>query len=397
MSEHFFAPCPRGLETFLADELTSLGAVEARAVGGGVAFRGDWDVAYRANLWSRLATRILYRMVEGPYASEDDVYKLARRASWDGFFSPDLTMRVYVTAIKSPLKSLEYITLRIKDAVCDVFRESAGKRPTIDTREPDVRIHAFLTADRATLYLDTSGDPLYQRGLRQKTVDAPLKENLAAGLLAAAGWTPDQALFDPMCGSGTILLEAALIATHTAPGARRSFSFELLKNYRGKEWLAMKKAEQAGRRSVEANSRNSADAAAPIRLFGADNDPVAYRATLANLDRAGLLPLVDLREGDILDAIAPAESGVIVCNPPYGVRLLEDETMAAFYPPLGSALKRNFAGWNCWFLSADTRLPKGVGLKPFRKTPLFNGNLECRLYGFQMVAGSNRDKAPKDH
>lgn len=383
VTDRFFAPCPRGLEAALAAELAGLGARDAQAVGGGVGFVADWATAYRLNLWSRLATRILFRLADGPYRNEDDVYRLVRGVDWARWFGPELTIRVYVTAIKSPLKSLEYITLRIKDAVCDVFREATGRRPSVDTREPDVRIHAFLSAERATLYLDTSGDPLYQRGYRQKTVDAPLKENLAAGLLAIAGWTPGQVLLDPMCGSGTILLEAAMALANMAPGGRRSFGFELLKNFRPKVWQEMRTAEQAGRLDLKT-------VPAAVQLFGRDKDPVAYRATLANLDRAGLLPLVHLKCEDVLEATAPAPEGLLVSNPPYGVRLLEDEVMAAFYPPLGSVLKKEFAGWTCGLLSADTRLPKLIGLKPSKKTPLFNGNLECRLYEFRMVAGSNR-------
>jgi putative N6-adenine-specific DNA methylase len=384
----FFATCPRGLEPALASELAGLGALDPKTVGGGVAFAGDWDLAYRCNLWSRLATRILFRLAEGPYKGEDDVYRLAHGVDWSKWFSPDMTIRVYVTAIKSPLKSLEYITLRIKDAVCDVFREAIGKRPTVDTREPDVRIHAFLTAERATLYVDTTGDPLYQRGYRQKTVDAPLKENLAAGLLAIAGWTPGQPLLDPMCGSGTLLLEAAMVVARIAPGGRRSFAFELLKNFRPKVWQDMRAAEQAGRLDLQKTSP-----AVPT-LFGRDKDPVAFRASLANFDRAGLLPLVDLKCEDVLSAKAPGEPGLIVTNPPYGVRLSEDEVMAAFYPPLGNVLKKEFAGWTCSILSADTRLPKLIGLKPSKKTPLFNGNLECRLYEIRIVAGSNRREKP---
>lgn len=378
--EHFFAPCPRGLEAVLAEELSALGAGQALPVGGGVGFAADWETAYRINLWSRLATRILWRVGEGAYRNEDDLYALARRVDWPAMFTARETLRVYVTAIRCPLQSLEFVTLRLKDAVCDRFRADTGDRPSIDTREPDVRVHAFLTAERATLYLDTTGDPLYQRGLRQKSVEAPLKENLAAGLLVLSGWTPQQPLLDPMCGSGTILLEAALLQANIAPGARRSFAFERLRNFRSDTWQALRQQEQAGRRPAPATPT----------LFGRDQDPVAYRATLANLDRAGLAGRVDLACADVLAQRAPAEAGLLLTNPPYGERLSERGELADFYPALGRTLKQGFAGWTCAFLSADTSLPKGLGLKPSRKTPLFNGNLECRLYAFRMVAGSNR-------
>jgi putative N6-adenine-specific DNA methylase len=290
---------------------------------------------------------------------------------------------VVVTAIRSPLKSLEFVTLRIKDGVCDRFRAECDKRPSVDTQDPDVRIHAFLTEAECSLYIDTSGDPLYQRGLRQKTVDAPLKENLAAGMLRLAGWKPGITLFDPMCGSGTILLEAAQMAHRIAPGRRRSFAFEWLRPYDESLWKSLREAAIARELPV-----------APAGIFGSDIDPQAYRAALANLDRAGLLAAVELKVADLLEREPPQSPGLIVCNPPYGVRLSEQEELAAFYPRLGATLKQKYAGWTCHFLSADTRLPKLVGLRPSRKTPLFNGALECRLYAIEMVAGSNRREKP---
>jgi putative N6-adenine-specific DNA methylase len=381
--EHFFSPCPRGLEAALADELRRLGAEQAAPTSGGVAFAGEMAVAYAANLHSRLATRVLLRVASGGYQREDDIYQLARSVRWTGWFAPERTFKVSVTAIKSPLKSLEFITLRIKDAVCDRFRDIYGIRPSIDTRQPDVRVQAFLTADHCMLYLDTSGDPLYQRGLRQKTVDAPLKENLAAGILHLSGWRPGTPLFDPMCGSGTFLLEAAQQVKGIAPGAGRPFAFEKLDGFDKALWARLQAAAEP-----------KGSPAGPLTLFGADRDPRAMRAAMANLDRAGLLDAVDLRSGDFLDAQAPAAVGVLVCNPPYGVRLEEQEALAGTYPDWGRVLKQGFSGWTACFLSADTRLPKGLGLRPSRKTPLFNGALECRLYAFEMVAGSNRRERP---
>ena len=230
-TERFFATCPRGLESLLGDELAALGATDCRVLNGGVSFGGEMGLAWRCNLWSRLATRILVEVAGGPYAREDDIYRLARSVAWLDWFSVGKTLRVNVTAIKSPLKSLEFVTLRIKDAVCDTFRDACGERPNIDTREPDVRVHGFLTEGHCTLYLDTSGAPLYQRGLRQKTVSAPLKENLAAGLIKLSGWQPGVSFFDPMCGSGTLLLEAIQVALNVAPGSRRNFAFEKFENF----------------------------------------------------------------------------------------------------------------------------------------------------------------------
>ncbi|MCB1937757.1 MAG: class I SAM-dependent RNA methyltransferase, partial [Rhodocyclaceae bacterium] len=212
MAEKFFAPCPRGLEPGLEEELTGLGARNVHPVHGGVAFTGDWALAWAVNLESRLATRVLWQVAHGRYRGEQDIYKLAYGVTWAKWFTPEQTMRVYVTARRSPLKSLEFITLRIKDAVCDHFRAVRGERPSIDTANPDVRIHAFLTADEVMLYVDTSGEPLYKRGFKHAAVEAPLKENLAAGILRMTGWHPSEALLDPMCGSGTFLIEAVQIA-----------------------------------------------------------------------------------------------------------------------------------------------------------------------------------------
>ncbi|HCV14497.1 MAG TPA: RNA methyltransferase [Candidatus Accumulibacter sp.] len=377
--EAFFASCPRGLEHLLAEDLAAAGAGQLEEIAGGVHFSGDWPVCYRANLESRIATRILWRVAQAPYAREDDIYRLALETPWPRWFLTRQTIRVDVTAQKSPLKSIEFVTLRIKDAVCDRFRRESGSRPSVDTREPDIRILGFLSQSECTLYVDTSGAPLHQRGFRQKTVDAPLKENLAAGILRLSGWQPGVPLLDPMCGSGTFLLEAAQMALGRAPGARREFAFQRLRQFQPELWQGLLERARAGER-----------AAAEMAIFGSDISPVAVRASLANLDRAGLLPAVRLAAGDLLEIEAPAASGIMVSNPPYGERVSDDDELARFYPLLGSALKRRFAGWNCHLISADTRLPRMVRLTPSRKTPLFNGALECRLYEFRMVAGSNR-------
>lgn len=382
--EKFFASCPRGLEALLAEDLTIAGVKDLKAIPGGVHFVADWPTCYAANLHSRIATRILWRVAHGRYAKEDDIYKLALDCPWGKWFAATQTIRVDVTAVKSPLKSLEFITLRIKDAICDRFRADTGKRPNVDTREPDVRMHGFITADECTLYIDTSGAPLYQRGLRQKTVEAPLKENVAAGIIRLSGWQPGMPLLDPMCGSGTFLTEAAQMALNIAPGAGgRSFGFQRLKNFQLGVWKDM--LDEA---------MDAEKPAAFAGIYGSDISPVSVRAALANLDRAGLLPAVKLSSGDILEIEAPVrdegETGIMIANPPYGERLSEQEELAAFYPQLGSALKRNFAGWNCYLLTADMRMPKLMRLTPSKKTPLYNGAIECRLFEFKMVAGSNR-------
>jgi len=377
----FFAPCPRGLEPLLAHELAALGAHNTQGVPGGVAFDGNGEICYAANLRSRLASRVLWRVAEFRYAGEDDVYQAALAVDWPALFAVERTMRVYVTAQKSPLKSLEFITLRVKDAVCDRFRNALGRRPSVEKARPEVRVHAFLEAGRGSLYLDTSGEPLFKRGWRRTAVEAPLRENLAAGIVLLTGWRGDEPLLDPMCGGATLLVEAAAIALGKAPGAGRSFGFEKLRAFDSALWQRVRAATGVAR----ATGR-------PL-LFGSDTDPRALEAAKKNLAAAGFADRVRLERADILARSAPASAGVMVANPPYGERTGCGEQLARFYPQLGDALKQRFAGWRCHIFTADLRLPKLIRLEPARRVPLYNGALECRLYEFRMVAGSHRRTA----
>lgn len=380
MSESFFSPCPRGLEPMLADELAALGARDLAPTPGGVGFSGDWPLCYRANLESRIATRVMWRIAQGRYRSEEDIYRLAYGATWAKWFTPDDTIRIYVTARHAPVKSLEFVTLRIKDAVCDHFRTVAGRRPSVDTANPAVRVHAFLSRDSATLYLDTSGEPLYKRGFKHAAVEAPLKENLAAGILRMTGWRPGETLFDPMCGSGTFLIEAAQIALDVAPGLGRRFGFERFRNFDRRVWAGLRAAAQA--RCKPANGL--------LSIHGSDLVGEQVRRARVNLEAAGLGECVALQRADFVELEPPAGDGVLVTNPPYGVRIGEAQALAALYPRWGDALKQRWAGWRCYFLSADTALPKLLGLKASRRTPLYNGALECRLYEYRIFAGSGR-------
>ncbi|MCG6877526.1 MAG: THUMP domain-containing protein [Betaproteobacteria bacterium] len=385
MTQAMFATCPRGLEPVLAGELEACGARDTRAVGGGVHFAGDLAVCYRVNLESRIASRVLVRVKQAPYRTEQDVYDVAHGVRWLDRFGVDCSIRVDVSAIRCPLKSLEFVTLRIKDAVCDRFRADAGSRPDVNTRTPDVRVHAFLDEQHITLYLDTSGEPLWKRGLRGATGEAPLRENLAAGILALTGWRPEEPFFDPMCGSGTLLLEAAQIALGIAPGSRRGFAFEQLRGFDAELWRKLREAA----RERASGTRNPA-------IFGADRDGSVLENARAALEQTGLAGAVRLERADILEVDAPANEGVLVTNPPYGVRVGEDAVLAAFYPKLGDALKARFAGWRCYILTADLRLAKLIGLKASKRTPLFNGPLECRLFEFRIVAGSMRTQRDKN-
>jgi putative N6-adenine-specific DNA methylase len=377
--ESFFASSPRGLEQLLAAELASLGARGVQPVPGGVAFSGDWRTCYAANLWSRLASRVLWRVAEFEYAGEGDIYEAARKVDWMRLFSVERTLRVNVSAQKSPLTSLDFATLRIKDAVCDRFRDALGSRPSVNRANPDVRVHAFLDATRGALYLDTSGEPLFKRGWRAGAGEAPLRENLAAGIVMLSGWKPEEPLLDPMCGGATLLVEAAAMARGRAPGANRRFGFEKLKAFNASLWERERKAALHATKPPQ-----------KLEIFGSDNDPRVLNDARRNVAAAGVDRWVKLERADILERAAPAPGGVMIANPPYGERIGSKEELAEFYPKLGSVLKKNYPGWRCHFFTADLRLPKLVRLLPARRIPLFNGALECRLYEFAIVAGSNR-------
>jgi putative N6-adenine-specific DNA methylase len=375
----FFAPCPRGLAPALAEELTALGAKDAKAAEAGVSFEAPFAFAYAANLNSRIASRILARVAQFPYKSEDDVYAGAKAVGWGEHFLPERTFKIETNAHRSPLKSLDFATLRVKDAIADVFRAAIGRRPSVAARDPDVRVHAFLGATTCTLYLDTSGEPLFKRGRRDHVGEAPLKKNLAAGILRIAGWTPGEPLLDPMCGAGTLLSEAAEIALGRAPGRARAFGFEKLARFEPAAWERARAQALAAEKPVTA-----------LAIFGSDLYGRSLGNAAMNLRDAGLEGAVTLKQANLLELSAPAPNGMLVTNPPYGVRLGEKERLAAFYPELGTLLKQKFAGWTAFVLSGDPELAKLIRLKPSRKTVLYNGALECRLYEYRMVAGGNR-------
>lgn len=381
--QRFFVASPRGLEQELARELVELGTEGVEPASGGVICRGEISQAWKINLWSRLAIRVLQQVAQGHYRSEDDLYRAARELPWPEWFPVGRTIAVTTVAHRSPLKSLNFASLKIKDALCDRFRDVTGARPDVDAHAPDVPILLYLTEDSYTLYLDLTGEPLNRRGYRVQAAKAPLNENLAAGMLRLAGWTPELPLLDPMMGGGTILLEAALMALNIAPGLKRHFAFENLNSFDRVEWARLRKNAQAGQKEKRA-----------LPIYGCDIDPRMVHATETNLRAAGLLDCVTLREADALQVEAPAKTGLIVSNPPYGVRLAQED-MAAFYRGLGDNLKRHFAGWTAYLLSADPELPRHIGLKATRRTPLFNGPLECRLYEYRMVSGQmRRQRAP---
>lgn len=379
-----FASCPQGLEEALAAELQALGYDDVRTGRAGCHFRANWTGIMRANLNSRLATRVLVQLAQAPVRTEDDILELARRTPWEQWFGPEHTLRVDTSAIRSPMQSLQYCNLRAKDGICDRIRDREGERPSIDTVRPDARVHLFLDHDSATLYLDSTGEALFKRGWRLDKGAAPLRENLAAGMLALAGWDPSKALLDPFCGSGTILIEAAWIALGIPPGIARPFGFERLRDHSHSYWVDIKN-----------DARASIASQLDIPLLGYDIDSSALAAARQNMKRARLDPgLIRFESGDARQALPPKDiqPGWIVTNPPYGERL--EDADDALWQEWASHLKQHYDGWNVNVISSDLELPRALRLKPRRRHPLYNGALDCRMFSFEMVSAGYRDPAP---
>ncbi|MEF7617032.1 THUMP domain-containing protein [Aquincola sp. MAHUQ-54] len=406
-STALFLPCAAGVEELLADECRRLlGDVRLDLARGGVTVHGDERTAMRLNLGSRLAQRVLWPLAHGAYRDEHDLYDLGRQVRWGDWITPRQTLRVDSTAQRSPLRSLNFANLRIKDAVCDVLREATGERPSVDTRHPDLPLALHLSPTHATLYVDTSGEALFKRGWREAKGEAPLKETLAAAMLAAAGWqgrAEDGPLFDPCCGAGTIAIEAAQIACGIAPGSQRRFAFERLLPFRAHlgAWREMQREAQAA-------------VHAPAVMVHAGD--VSFRMTdfaARNAERAGVRHAIDFKTADALQRPAPAPAGVLMLNPPYGERIEAKGsgqggraegagagrggqafegggTPADFFAQLASQWKRHYPGWTAWVLSPDMKLPSLMRLKESRRMPMWNGPIECRLFRFDLVAGSAR-------
>lgn len=380
MSEFkFFASSPRGLEMPLSLELSKIGASDVQITEGGVHFKGGLDICYKANLYTHTAGRVYLALATKSYRTENDVYKLAYSIDWNEWFSPKQTFRVDVVATNCLLTSLNFVSLKIKDGICDKFRETDGMRPNVDPHFPDMRIRGYIDEEQATIFIDTSGEALFKRGFRERTNIAPIRENLACGLLFLAGWDPGIPLLDPMCGSGTFLIEAAKISLNIAPGSSRKFAFEKLRNYDSSLW------NKILQEAIE-NELDDAD----LPIYGSDISESAVEAARINLENAGLADMVKLRKANILDLTAPAETGVMIANLPYGERMGEVDEMRLLYPKIGNLLKHNFANWKACFLTSDLKLPKFIGLATSRRLPFKNGNLDCRMYEFKMVEGSNK-------
>ena len=402
-----FLPCAAGVEDYLAPEALRITGLPPGCVTkqrGGVAVRTSLGDAMLLNLHCRLAQRVLVLVSYTEYRSENDLYRAAMAVAWERWFTPRESIKIEVTAQHSPLTSLNFAALKVKDAVCDRFREVAGGvRPNVDTQWPDVRIYAHLTTDSCSLYIDTSGEPLFKRGWREDKGDAPLKETLAAAMLAASGWADGDEdlmpLYDPCCGSGTIAIEAAQIACNIAAGSLRRFAFEKFVPFRQQVWADMKK--EAADAVVKPEPGQKA------LIYGSDVSHRMVDFAQRNAQRAGVADVIEFRGGDALQRMPPIEGGgVMLLNPPYGERigiggvagegvqarfgareLAETEDGVAFFTQLASHWKKNFSGWTAWMLTPDLKLPGKMRLKESRRVPMWNGPLECRLFKFDMVAG----------
>ena len=413
MALPLFMPCAAGVETLLTEEIERiLPKARVHQARGGVALEGGPIEVMTLNLESRLAQRVLVEVAHGSYRDENDVYELAHSVAWGEWITPEHTLRVDTTAHRSPLKSLNFAALRVKDAVCDLLRDATGERPSVDTRNPDLQIVLHLGEVEATIYVDSSGESLFKRGWREDKGDAPLKETLAAAMLAAAGWrgTTDAggALHDPCCGSGTLAIEAAQIACGIAPGLKRRFAFERLLPFIGD-------AQRAELQRLRSHAQARIHASA-VPIFASD---VSFRMVdfaRRNAQRAGVEAAITFNGGDALERPAPDLPadlpGTLMINPPYGERIevagkaaresAEDrgfdnkEAPSDFFPRLSAHWKRAYtqhaAGWTAYVLSPDMKLPGAMRLKESRRVPMWNGPIECRLFRFDLVAGSARHK-----
>lgn len=413
---HLFLPCAAGVEGFLADEvhaITGYSGHDLMVGRGGVMVRGSWRDAMLLNLHSRLAQRVLVQLSQTLYRSENDLYRAASEVAWEIWFSTRETFKIEMTAQHSPLTSLNFAALRVKDAIADRFRAKKNdQRPSVETRHPDVRVHVHLTTDEATIYIDTSGEALFKRGWREDKGDAPLKETLAAAMIAASGWDPHgehpQPLYDPCCGSGTVVIEAAQIARRIPPGILRRFAFEKLVPFQRHVWEAM---------LDEAEARILPES--PVGIYGSDISFRMVDFAQNNAGRAGVADTVQLRGGDALQRMPPDETpGVLLLNPPYGERIAaagsagrnaqermdvalragretaQTEDGVEFFSQLASHWKKNYSGWSAFMLTPDLKLPSKMRLKESRRTPMWNGPIECRLFRFDMIKGAVKPRKP---
>lgn len=374
MNQYFFATVARGLETLAAQELEQLGADAVEPGFCGVAFAGDRTLLYRVNVWARLPFRILMKLHEFPCQDAEDLYRGIQTIDWSQYLTPDLTLAVNATGKSEQLNHTHFTALQVKRAIVDQQQEQLGDRSDVELQSPDVQISVHLERDVCTVSLDSSGQSLHRRGYRPAVGSAPLKESLAAALIQLSGWQPEQMFYDPLCGSGTLPLEASLKALNIAPGLFRDrFGFET--------WLDADPALlETLIQEAEASQRESL----PAPIWGSDRDADVIEQAIVNATNCGVLNHVYFAAIDLEDVAAPTDSGVVFCNPPYGERLGRDSDLGAFYKRLGDVLKQRFKGWTAFVLSGNKELAQAIGLKSCQRFAVYNGTLPCQLMKYEL-------------
>lgn len=369
-----------GLEDVLADEIREMGAGGVTILNRAVAFEGPRSLLYTVNYRSRLALSVLVPVAGFRISGQKDLYNGAVSVDWDHYLDTGKTYAVTAVVNSRHFTHSGYAALVVKDAIADFFRRLTRERPSVDQKAPDLLVNVHISNESVTISLDSTVTPLYKRGYRRGQSEAPLSEVLAAGMIALAGWKAETPLTDGMCGSGTIVAEAGLIARNIAPGKfRKSFGFMKWKDYDPALFRSVKfEAEKKERRS-------------PVRIYGGDISPDACATATVNIKEAGLSDTVEIAERDFLHSPPPAEEGTLIINPPYGHRIGTTD-MGEFYGAIGSVLKHHYPGYTAWILSGDQASLKSVALKPFRKFDLLNGDIECRFLGYELYGGSKKKK-----
>ncbi len=365
----YFATCARGLEKVLADELRELHADQVEPGRGGVRFHGDLALLYRANLWLRTAVRVLMPILEAPVQSPDDLYAAVQSIDWSKYLTPEHTLAVDCNVRDSQITHSMYAALRVKDAICDQFVERVGKRPSVDTETPMVGLNLHIHQDEAVLSLESSGESLHKRGYRSILTKAPLNEALAAGLILLTGWRGDLPLVDPMCGSGTLCIEAACIALKRPPGlTRRRFGFMGWMNYDVGLWTTLRD-----------DARRQVGRALPLPILGFDVRNDAMHFSQAGAKAAGIGHLLKFDKRDVAKFQPPdGPPGILICNPPYGERIGAEQELKGVYRTLGNVFRERCSGWTLWVFTGNAFLARQIG-KPAQVIDLFNGKIPCRL------------------
>ncbi len=366
-----------GLEKVLAKEISDIGGKNIEIGNRMVSFSGGKEELYRANFYLRTAIKVLRPIFTFNVENEEDLYQKVYAINWQELFSRDKTFAIDPVVFSPNFNHSLYAGLKMKDAIADRFRADTGRRPSVDPDDPDILFNMHISDTTCTISLDSSGQPLYKRGYRTAQGIAPLNEALAAGMIYLSGWKPGEAFVDPMCGSGTLLIEAAMMAHGIAPGIyRKSFSFEKWNDY--DEDLFNK-----------IYNEETTEPEKETIIQGSDIDARAVNASLENSKNASLKKYINVKQCSVEQAKAPAEKGTIIVNPPYGERMMKG-AVTALYQTLGSAFKHKFNGFNAFVLSSNKEAMKNIGLKPYMKYNLYNGKLACFYHGFQLYSGSKK-------